>query len=154
MKAKVKLLHSDAKIPEQAHAFDTGHDLMATSMKIHPSGRYVEYGTGIAVQVQKGYAFKVRARSSVSKYDLVLANSVGTIDNQYQGEIILRFKITKPYFSRFFGGIKRRLPKMYQVGDRIGQIILEKTYKIDWEVVEDFSTSIKRGAGGFGSTGK
>jgi dUTP pyrophosphatase len=152
MKVKFKRLYSSAVNPSQGKQFDTGHDL--TAVWKNKTKDYVEYGTGIAVQIQPGYGFETRSCSSISNYDLVLANSVGTIDNGYQGEIIFRFKIVP---KRSFSGLWRWLTndsKIYEIGDRIGQIMIEKTYKIDWEEVDEFPESTIRGKGGFGSTNK
>jgi len=149
MNVKFKRLHPNAVIPAQGTEGDTGFDMVATSMEVKDD--YVEYGTGIAVQVQPGYAFETRARSSVSKYDLMLANGVGTIDNGYQGEIKFRFKINRPWYRSPFSTKK---PKLYNIGDRIGQIMIEKTYKIKWQEVSQFVDVSQRGAGGFGSTDK
>ena len=79
-------------------------------------------------------------RSSNAKKDLILSNSVGVLDSNYRGEVMLKFKPQKQ------GG------KMYEVGDRIGQIIIMPYPHIEFKEVEELSET-NRGDGGFGSTG-
>jgi len=98
-------------------------------------------------------------RSSLSKYNLVLANHVGVIDSGYQGSIKFRFK----YFAQpkdIVIGIMNQVcfridqSKIYQKGDKIGQLIFAKhIHPSEINEVEEFSKT-ERGAGGYGSTGK
>ena len=76
-------------------------------------------------------------RSSISKTEASLANSVGVIDAGYRGPVKLRF----------YGD-----EKPYNVGDRIGQIIIIPYPQVEFEEVEDL-TETERGQGGFGSSG-
>ena len=92
MQVRVKKLHPDAVIPSYANAGDAGMDMVAISSKISDDGLYVEYGTGIAVEIPAGYVGLLFARSSISKTTMVLANHVGVIDSGYRGEIKFRFK--------------------------------------------------------------
>ncbi len=142
MKIKFKKLHPRAKSPERAHEDDAGFDLFAcqTDWSIHEaSGLYTEYGTGIAVEIPKGYVGFLMPRSSISKTRHLLKNSVGVIDSGYRGEIKFRFS---PDTTR----------TAYSVGDRVGQIVFIRLPKIDMEEVDELSPS-NRGTGGFGSTG-
>ena len=70
---------------------------------------------------------------------LTLANSVGVIDSNYRGEVKLRFK------DAFKG-------RNYNIGDRVGQLLILPYPKIELTEVEELSIT-DRGNGGFGSTG-
>ena len=98
LEAKIKKLHKDAVIPKYETVGSVGMDLTAVSKGYDEHGNVV-YGTGLAIQIPEGYYADLRPRSSISKYDLVLANSVGTIDADYRGELILKFKPTSKLTS-------------------------------------------------------
>lgn len=146
MKVRIKKLNENAVVPTKAHTSDFAYDLTATSVEEVTSGVY-RYGTGIAIQLAEDSdpaivcGFSVRPRSSIYKTGLILANSVGTIDQDYTGELMLVFyKVVEN------GDI-------YKVGDRIGQLYFDYTLPIEFEETENLS-STNRGNGGFGSTGK
>lgn len=86
------LISTKNDFPEKAHSTDACADLVATS--IIYDGKYIEYGTGVKILPPEGFFGAVFPRSSVSNYDLVLANSVGVIDD-YTGEWKIRFKRLK-----------------------------------------------------------
>jgi dUTP pyrophosphatase len=138
MKIKFKKLSEDAVSPTRAKPGDAGADLTATSMNHYPD--YTEYGTSIAVELPEGHVGLVFPRSSVSGKELILANSVGVIDEQYRGEIKLRFKRTKD-------GAKQYLP-----GERVGQLVIVPFVAAEYEEAEELSET-ERGEGSFGSSG-
>ena len=140
---EIKLLHENAKIPEKAKKGDNCYDLTAVSKTYNDEYGFWEYDTGIAIKPQEGYATQIYPRSSISKYDIFLANSVGEIDNGFENTLKLRFKPTKFNF-----------PKTYNINDKIGQLKVFKQYEIDFTVVEEFSSSSERGQDGFGSSGE
>ena len=142
MKVKIKRLNKDAVLPYKAHATDAGMDMVATSRDFDDNGNVV-YGTGIAVEIPQGYVGLVFPRSSVSRQDMVLSNSVGVIDSGYRGEITFKFKTVG----------SKMYPDMYHVGDRIGQLIIMPYPDILWDEVDELEDS-DRGDGGYGSTGK
>ena len=137
MNIKIKKLSKDAVIPSYAKIGDAALDLTAVSISY--TNIYVEYGTGLAVEIPEGFAGFVFPRSSISNYDLNLCNSVGVIDSNYRGEIKLRFKTV---YNQ----------KVYNIGDRIGQLIIMPIHKIELELTEELNDSI-RGSSGFGSSG-
>ena len=134
----------DKSIPTVIPSFqklgDAGLNLTATSISF--TDDYVEYGTNLAFEIPNGVVGLLFASSSISKYDLSLCNSVGVIDSGYRGEIKLRFKTTYNYNPR----------KIYNVGDRIGQLVLVPFLIPKLEVVENLSNT-SRNSGGFGSSG-
>lgn len=141
MKVKIKKLHDSAVIPTKAHEQDAGFDLVAISKDDVDEGVYgfIEYDTGIGLEIPEGYVGLVYPRSSISKTGHILANSVGVIDSNYRGSIKVRFK-TIP-------GCAEYIP-----GDRIAQLIIMPYPEITFEEVEDLS-STDRGSGSFGSSG-
>lgn len=155
MKVRIKKLHPDAIIPQYAKAGDAGLDFTATSVEVTPE--YVEYGTGLAVEVPEGHVGLMFPRSSVSKKDLLLCNSVGVIDSGYRGEIKFRFKrvemANRNYNLNFLGIPSLYLENEYELGDKVGQLIIMPYPQIELEEVEELDES-ERGTNGFGSSGK
>lgn len=143
MQVRIKRLMPDAVMPSKAREGDAGFDCVAiTDGAWNVDRTYIEYKTGLSVQMPSGYHVELFPRSSISKYDLVLCNSIGLVDNGYRGEIVFRFK----YISR-----ETQSPLLYKKGDKIGQIVVRKTY--DFPVIEVSELSeTDRGTGGFGST--
>lgn len=139
MKVVFDKLLEDAKDPVRGSEYAAGWDLTATSFS-HEKG-IVTYGTSISIDIPKGYFGILAARSSVYTTDLMLANGVGIIDSDYRGEIIFKFRLLNQGDS----------PKVYRIGDRVGQIIILKHGAPKW--VEGKLSSSVRGAGGFGSSG-
>jgi dUTP pyrophosphatase len=134
---KIKKLVPEAVIPAYTKVGDAGMDVYAISK--NETDKFVEYGTGLSFEVPEGYVLLVFARSSVSNTNLILANSVGVLDSGYRGELKLRF--------RKIG------TEDYQVGERVGQIMVLPYPQVNFEEVEELSNT-ERGAGGFGSSGK
>ena len=106
-------------------------------------GKSFVYGTGLAIQIPEGHVGLVFPRSSISKKDLILSNSVGVIDCGYTGEIMFKFKRTL---------VGDSLANIYEIGDRIGQIIIIPIPRIEFEEVSELEQT-ERGQGGYGSTG-
>lgn len=146
MKLKIKKLHPNAVIPQYAKAGDAGLDLVATSLILDENNNLV-YGTGLAIEIPTGYVGLIFPRSSNSKKDLILTNHVGVIDSSYRGEIIFKYKSTLCSSGQYITG------KNYEVGDKVGQLILFPYPQVTIEEVEEL-TETERGTNGFGSTGK
>jgi dUTP pyrophosphatase len=141
MELKIKKLIPEAVIPQYAKNGDACFDIVATSISF-ANPYYIEYGTGLAMEVPEGFVGTLFPRSSISNTDLTLANSTGILDSGYRGEIKFRFRTS----SRSFG-------KHYAVGDRIGQMMLVEIPKIKFKEVTELSTT-ERGEGGYGSSGR
>lgn len=144
MKLQVKKLITEAVLPTYATEGSNGLDITATALVFTTD--YLEIRTGIAVSVPKGYVGLLFPRSSVSKKNLVLSNSVGVIDEDYRGEITFRFKVLDngAHFNKF--------ENIYKVGERVGQLLLVELPKIEVVEVKDLDET-KRNTGGYGSTG-
>lgn len=156
---KIKKLVPEAVIPTYAKPGDAGMDLVATSVD-NSNDNYIEYGTGLSMEIPDGYVGLIFPRSSNSKKDLLLCNSVGVIDSGYRGEIKIRYKrIINPSTEKFtmehnfFSGPTMYLTiDRYNVGDKVGQIMILPIPLIKFIEVDELSQS-ERGDGGFGSTG-
>ena len=138
VKIKFKKLNKRAEIPFYAKDGDAGMDLVATTLV--RTSKFFEYGTDLAMEIPKGYVGLLFPRSSISKTDHFLRNSVGVIDSGYRGEIKLRMSI--PALGE----------TEYVIGDKVGQLILMKLPWVEVEEVDELSDT-DRGEGGFGSTG-
>lgn len=151
MEIKFKKLTPEAKTPYKAIDIDAGFDLYCTSIEETPD--YIQYNTGIAVEIPEGYVGLVFPRSSVTRYDLMLKNSVGVIDASYRGEIMCRFQGIDGI--KYKVGDEKRIiynENKYNIGDRVAQIVFMKLPKITLIEAEELSNT-ERGEGGFGSTG-
>lgn len=107
-----------------------------------------KYGLGLAFEIVREdgstetiYDLDGRPRSSVWETGMVLSNCIATLDEPYRGEVAAIFYHVLP-----------NMPK-YKVGDRVVQICLGKTEKIEFIESDELSKTV-RGTGGFGSTGK
>ena len=140
MRIKIKKLNKDAIIPKYAHYGDAAVDLVAVRQWEDDASNMC-YGTGLAVEIPNGYVGLLFPRSSISKTNLRLCNSVGVIDSGYRGEIMLKFD------RQGF------VDSTYNVGDRIGQLMILPLPSIQFFEVEELSTSV-RDIGGFGSSGR
>ena len=153
MKVKIKKLHKDSILPTRAHATDAGYDLYAHSKSYDDDGNVV-YGSGVAMEIPQGYVGLVFPRSSNAKKDLILSNSVGVIDSGFRGEISFKFKPCAMYDKYMLTWLKDvSESRLYEIGDRIGQIIIMPYPEIEFVEVDELSDS-ERGDGGYGSSGK
>jgi dUTP pyrophosphatase len=137
---KIKKLHPEAVIPCYAKAGDAGMDLVAISEEWNKDNTMVTYDTGLSLEIPEGYVGLLFPRSSVSKTTLNLANSVGVIDSGYRGSLMLKFRYLEE-------------GDVYDVGDRVAQLVIMKLPFVEITEVAELSSS-ERGEGGFGSTGK
>lgn len=139
LKIRLKKLNPNAVTPSYSKDGDAGMDLTSVTI-ISNTTNQVVYGTGICLEIPRDYVGLVFPRSSIRKYDLELSNSVGVIDSGYRGEIQLTFnKINNK-------------EHIYNIGDRIGQIIIIPYPYINF-IESDDLTITERGDGGFGSSG-
>lgn len=98
--------------------------------------------TGLKMELPKGYEAQVRPRSGMSiKHGITLINCVGTIDEDYRGEICIpAVNLSTEDFT-------------INNGDRIAQMVISPVTKANVKVVTEISNT-ERGEGGFGSTGR
>jgi dUTP pyrophosphatase len=155
MEVKIKKLHENAVIPTYAKNGDAGMDLTATSKSYDDHGNVV-YGTGLAFEIPEGYVGLLFPRSSNTKKDLILGNSVGVLDSGYRGEVAFKFKPLARIEECTDDSIHINDwyddKEHYEIGERIGQIIILPYPKIEFFEVDELEDS-ERGDGGFGSSG-
>lgn len=144
---KIKKLDPSAVIPKYSKIGDAGMDLTAVTKDFDKDGNLV-YGTGLAFEIPKGYVGLLFPRSSNAKKELTLTNSVGVIDSGYRGEVMLKFKPTPTFQTRE----KEIGIDTYEIGDRVGQIIILPYPQIEFIETDELSES-ERNTGGFGHTG-
>ena len=137
MKIKINKLVPEAKVPAYAKPGDAGMDVYAVSKT--ETDKFVEYGTGLAFEIPSDHVLLVFPRSSVSNTHLQMANSVGVLDSGYRGELKLRYR--------------KHGPEDYNIGDRVGQIIVMPFPLVEFEETDQLTES-ERGKGGFGSSGR
>ena len=141
---RVKKLHPNAKLPSYGSDEAAGADLYACleeTVTIQP-GEIFWVPTGIALEVPKGCAGLVYARSSMgAKRGLAPANKVGVVDSDYRGEIrVVLLNHSKE-------------PQILEPGERVAQFVITPVLQPRYIAVEEL-TDTSRGTGGFGSTGK
>lgn len=141
LQVSIKKLHPSAIIPSYAKPGDAGLDLTAVRI-ISDDSSQITYGTGLAFEIPVDYVGLIFPRSSIRKYELALTNSVGVIDSGYRGEVQFTFHKTSHSNST-----------IYEVGDRIGQLVILPYPQI--ELIEESNLSdSERGEEGFGSSGQ
>jgi dUTP pyrophosphatase len=109
-----------------------------------PAGETVMIPSGIAISIHDPdlVALLVPRSGLGIKHGIVLANTIGVIDSDYQGEIGI--------------GIHNRSQIAYTVepGERICQMMFVPVTQVLLGVVEEFCVDSARGTGGFGHTGR
>lgn len=143
----VKIFSKSGEIPKYETENSAGLDLRALldePLTIKPMER-VLIPTGIFLEIPNGFEGQVRARSGLSiKYGLTMVNGVGTVDADYRGE--LKVPMINLGSEDF----------IVKSGDRIAQIIFARYESVKFEPVDSVESleKTKRGAGGFGHTGR
>lgn len=141
---KVKRLENNVSMPFYATEGAAGMDLTAgiqSPIEFKPLERKL-VPTGIVIELPTGYEAQVRPRSGMSiKYGMTLVNCVGTVDEDYRGELCV------PMIN--LSGE----PYIVMPGERIAQMIIAPVQKAFIVEVDTVSETV-RASGGFGSTGK
>ena len=146
MEIKIVKLFDDVELPSYAKDGDSGMDLRAYLME--DGQRILRFApfdtiivpTGLKMAIPYGYEGQIRSRSGMSIKGLVVANSPGTVDSGYRGEICVILHNNNNKFQ------------FIEHGDRIAQIVFSKVENATLINVLALSTT-DRGEGGFGSTG-
>lgn len=132
------------ELPVYATEGAAGLDLVAAvaaPVELPPGGRAL-VPTGIAIALPEGYEAQVRPRSGLAlKNGVTVLNTPGTIDADYRGEVgvILINHGDRPF--------------TVERGMRVAQLVVARYERIAWTEVAELPDS-RRGAGGFGSTGR
>lgn len=140
----VRLPHgADLPLPSYATRDSAGMDLLSAEpgdITLAPGARAM-VATGVAIALPSGFEAQVRPRSGLAaKHGVTVANSPGTIDADYRGEIkVILINLGDA-------------PVTLARGDRIAQMIIAPVIQAAWNEVTNLDDTA-RGAGGFGSTG-
>jgi dUTP pyrophosphatase len=118
-----------------------GFDLTAISVVKKLTEKTTLYDTGLVVKPPAGYYTEILPRSSLSKTGYVLANSVGIIDPDYRGTLMIA--LTK---------VDDSMPDL-ELPFMKCQLVLRKCSYFNMIEAEELDDTT-RGAGGFGSTDK
>jgi len=141
----IKIVNTSANpLPQYATKGSSGMDIRASldiPVTLQPLERAL-IPTGLFVEIPHGYEIQIRPRSGLAiKQGITCLNSPGTIDSDYRGEIkIILINLSSE-------------EQIINHGDRIAQMIIQKTERAELVQVE-FLTETERAAGGFGHTGK
>jgi len=138
---KVKLINSNARLPEYAHEGDAGLDLFSViDITINPRESAL-VSTGISIELPPNTEAQIRPRSGLAlKYKVTVLNTPGTIDTGYRGEIgVILINHGKQPFK-------------VESGMKIAQMVIKPVLSVEVEKVIELNET-ERGLGGFGSTG-
>ncbi len=144
-KIKIAIVNqSKHALPHYETTFSAGMDLRADliePIELKPLERIL-VSTGLFIELPEGFEAQIRPRSGLAaKFGITVLNSPGTIDADYRGEIkVILVNLSNQIF-------------VINDGERIAQMVIAKHESIDWEVVDKLNET-KRGAGGFGHTGR
>ena len=142
---QIKIVNTSSNpLPEYATKGASGMDIRASldiPLTLQPLERNL-IPTGLFVEIPQGYEIQIRPRSGLAiKQGITCLNTPGTIDSDYRGEIkIILINLSSE-------------EQVIQPGDRIAQMIIQKTERAEFEQVEILNNTA-RAAGGFGHTGK
>ncbi len=140
---KIKKLDNFVSMPQYKTSGASAMDLVAAIKEdiIIPSGEIKMIPTGIAIELPHNTEAQVRSRSGLAiKSGIAVVNGIGTIDEDYRGEICVGLiNLSKVDFT-----IHR--------GDRIAQMAIMEVLKPTVVLADDLSQT-ERADGGFGSTG-
>ena len=141
----VKIVNNSGNgLPEYSTIHSAGMDLRANISEpiTLKSLERVLVPTGLFIELPVGYEAQIRPRSGLAlKKGITVLNTPGTIDADYRGEIgIILINLSNDEF-------------VIEHGERICQMVIASHEHVGWEEVE-FLEDTKRGAGGFGHTGK
>ena len=133
----------DLSLPISASKFSSGVDLLCaedTDTVLKPN-KVKLISTGIKIMIPEGYEGQVRPRSGLAlKHGITVLNSPGTIDSDYRGIVkVILINLGEEKF-------------IIQRGDRIAQLVIQKIFFPNFEIVETLDKT-KRGEGGFGHSG-
>lgn len=143
MEVKYKRLSEKAVAPVRAHKEDAGFDLTCSHIttELNECGQLLlVYHTDLAFEIPDGYFGLLVPRSSIAKKSL-RATSVGVIDSNYRGEVILKMVSTTDV-----------VPAVFKEGERFAQLLILPVPEVEFTESEELSET-DRGDEGFGSTG-
>jgi dUTP pyrophosphatase len=141
---ELKRLPHGGGLPLPAYASDhaAGLDVVAAEDVTLAPGARAAVATGFAIAIPEGYEVQVRPRSGLAlKHGVTCLNTPGTIDSDYRGEV----KVILANLGQETFEVRR--------GERIAQLVPAPVLRAHFHEVEMLEET-RRGAGGFGSTGR
>lgn len=159
MEIKVKLTDG-APMPKHVRPGDAGMDLTSRqTVEIAPGGT-VMVGTGVWMEIPEGYYGEIVPRSGMAaKRGITIANTPGTIDSNYRGEIMLPLHNIAPclkWVKDANGHTGHYEPNheltVVERGERVAQIIIKRHETVECVEANELSET-ERAANGFGSSG-
>ena len=158
----VKVYREDKDIPLPAYQTDGSAccDLHIKSIEV--KGHRIICHTGLHVELPECYEMEIRPRSNLTKTKLIIANSPGTVDADYRGEVLVIFEcidhiLIFPFYNNYLNNkILDNTYFPYGIKDRCAQLLIRRYEKVEWNEVDNLDelSETKRGFGGHGSTGK
>jgi dUTP pyrophosphatase len=183
MKVAIKVLNTnfykERSLPEYATPGSAGIDLMCTEDVCLEAGDIRMLPTGLSIYIASHYKLAsividaevtrrlgitglIIPRSSLGLAGLELANTIGVIDEDYQGELLIAAHNRNSVVEWQVGPGGRPLLESNKLGgairlragERIAQLLFVPTIRVELEPCEEFTKITPRGKGGFGSTGR
>lgn len=114
---KVNCRGSLATLPKQMHVGDAGFDLVANSRKVDLENNCMVYGTGLRVEIPRGYAMFIFPLFSCYKHAAMMANCVSVISSGYKDEVRVVFK---------------GMNACYKLGERIAQAVILPVPEVEY----------------------
>ncbi len=139
---KVKKVDENAVIPTRATTGSVGYDLTAIKLYKRVSENTYLYDTGIQIAPPRGYYTEIVPRSSLIKTGYILANSIGVIDSDYRGNVMIA--LTK---------VDQSAPDLELPFTKCQLLVRKEEIDFVFEPAETLEETV-RGNGGFGSTDK
>lgn len=144
-KVKVKVINrSHHPLPAYGTPGAAGMDIRAFlpegSVTLRPRQRAL-IPTGIYMQLPQGYECQIRPRSGLAlKHGITIANSPGTVDCDYRGEVgIILMNLGQEDFT-------------VNDGERVCQMVIKQYSRVEWEPAKELDRTVRED-GGFGHTG-
>ena len=167
MQVLIKKLRDDAVIPTYKHVADNGRpndmgmDITCVDYEYDPKYDRFMYHTGLAFKLPEGYGMLIFPRSSNTKTESYLPNSVGILDSTYTGELMFCYKLRTSKDLLFPNGDKE-LSELeienelapYKIGDKIGQIVILPYPTIEFLEVTELPKTDRGEDGGINRTDK
>ncbi len=142
VEVKVKKVHKDAQLPKIATQGSACFDLHCVEDFVMSNGCFFKARTGLVFEIPTGFCIEVLPRSGMGARGIIIPNSPGIIDSDYRGEVMVMLY-----------GLFIKSHEIFTKGSRIAQCRIVPVTSLTFKEVSEV-TDTRRGAGGFGSTGK
>lgn len=136
----IRTVHEDSVVPSKVRLSDVGYDLTIINKVKDFNSTTALYDTGIQIQVPFGYYVEIVPRSSLSKSGYILSNSMGIVDNSYNGNLYVALTKIAPEVEPI------------EFPFKCCQLILRKQYFMNIHTQTEQLDMTHREDGGFGST--